>query len=128
MKKISKFPKNKKQFHRCHVKMWGFIYTLGESKIIKFNDVYDVKDFVFEKCFSFDKGVAARCFPCHWRIEKAGYLDCNKSCLLITKNKDSSEEDCLNGNFQLFIDAIENRNGKDAIKYAKIIRDFPLRK
>jgi len=127
MKKIKFFPEVKENYVAYHKILWQAI--IEELKALRgmcikrdceFKLAHTFKVGVFNKLFEFKQHTKNHCFPCHYC-----HVNCKK-CLFDANN--DWEGDCLSGMWSKFNDALEEKNKKEAIKYARIIKNFPIRK
>ena len=128
MRKITKFPKTRKEYHRCHVKMWQWIVDNFEKEMCKFKNkevgsagcfVRNLKKKAIKNCFKFKNYIIEYCFACDWFMNTDNF-HCSNNCLL------KSKKACLDGVWGKFFEAILKRDNKKALYYAKKIRDKEL--
>ena len=123
MKIVLKTKRNYVKYHRL---LWNEIikyineHDVSECISVDHDSCSSIKVIVFNKLFDNNiSNICNYCFGCQYSELQNG--DCCKHCLFQFKNFNS----CLGGIYSKFEHATTN---KEAIKYATIIRDFPIRK
>ena len=126
MGKIKFFPEVKANYIAYHKILWQAI--IDELKALKvfcfkrsgdYKLAHTFKIGVFDKLFEFKQYTKNFCFPCEYC-----HANCKK-CLFDVNN--IHEGGCLNGKWNNFNGAIEEKNKEDAIKYARQIKNFKVR-
>jgi hypothetical protein len=126
VRKINKRPETKREFYRCHYKMWDEIVKKLETQKVggRCSISYSgLKILAYKKCFGFSPTTWAMCFLCDYQRSNNS-SDCNTCPIFITYGG------CISGTpFGEMIDSL-NTDKKfykaTMIKLAKQIRDCVL--
>lgn len=128
MRKITKFPKTKAQYYRCHYKMWDEIVRVLEETFSNdfFPEVWELKKDALCKCFSNDISMVATCFLCMFVKDDGVFNSATECwrCPLDSCGRPSSWYVLLQDNLGCSSYSIYSKRA--AIKYAKKIRDCVL--
>ncbi len=129
---IDKLEHTAKAFHGYHILLWDEIIKLIDKMNQKeFNNTgnIDVKITAFRNLFGTGIKIRAMCFGCQWGKEQQQQQQPTNFCSGCLFEVDFYELDlfefCLNNIWKMYSNSYYKH---EAIKYAKLIRDFPLKK
>jgi hypothetical protein len=116
--KIQLVERTIKDYHYWHKYLWDKII-----KKIKEGDTLHLKHKAWNSIFDFN--IQGNCFGCEWAKVERGNKQKNLCGYCFFDIRNDGKNTCLDGNYNEFCNY---RKMKERIKYATIIRDYPLKK
>ena len=120
--KIKQFPEYKENFVAYHKILWQAIIDEIKKSGVE-DDRTEIKRQVYYDMFEFN--VEHQCFGCEYSKLRYGYWECSFCFFKGQQNTANMNSNCLDGNWAKYQDATTK---KEAIKYARLIKNFPVRK